>query len=557
MSRQFPNGYFSYFLILIVASVLCFINLGGHPVYILDEAKNAEAAREMFVNHNWIVPAFNGELRTDKPVLHYWLMILSYKIFGVSAFSARFFSAVFGILTLVSTFHFTKKFLGIRIAAVSMLVLFSSIFFIQEFHLAVPDPYLIFFVSFGLFNFYDFYKRICHSEYSSDNYRNEMKNLKPAQSKDSPFLGMTNWFLFYASVGLGILAKGPVALVLPGLIILIFLIFKKDFKWKTILKLNPFLGLILTFLIAFPWFYLVHQKTNGEFTKGFFLEHNFQRFSGEMEGHGGLPFVTWAFVILGLLPFSFFIIQGFLRGWKARKTNDFILFSFVVSAVFILFFSFSGTKLPNYPMPAYPFIAVLIGFYLNEILENKIKIKGFKISLWILFVIAILLPIGGFIALGFVEKQLFEARFYSFILILLPVGIGISLYFLNRNRIKESIIAISLGGMLTTIGLFGWVYPKLVNLSPVVVSKSIILQHPNSIVYKGYDPAFLFNFQRTFSIEDNKENILEFLKNNPNGIVITKEKFYNSDWKNESTEILVKQKALFENYTIVIFKINE
>src|SRR5690606_16500780 len=216
MSHQFPNGYFSYFLILIIASILCFINLGGHPVYILDEAKNAEAAREMFANHNWIVPTFNGELRTDKPVLHYWFMILSYKFFGVSAFSARFFSAIFGILTLISTFHFTKKFLGIRIAAVSFLVLSSSIFFVQEFHLAVPDPYLIFFVSFGLFNFYDFYRK--------------GKSL--------------NWILFYSSIGFGILAKGPVALVLPGLIILIFLIFKKDLSWKKILKLNPFLGLI-------------------------------------------------------------------------------------------------------------------------------------------------------------------------------------------------------------------------------------------------------------------------------------------------------------------------
>src|SRR5690606_1384275 len=261
------------------------------------------------------------------------------------------------------------------------------------------------------------------------------------------------------------------------------------------------------------------------------------------------------FVILGLLPFSFFIIQGFLRGWKERKNHDFILFSFLVSAVFILFFSFSGTKLPNYPMPAYPFMAVLIGFYLNEILENNIKIKGFKISLWILFAISILMPIGGFIALGFVEKQLFEARFYSFILILLPIGIGVSLWYFYRNRFKESIIAISLGGMLTIIGLFGLVYPKLVNLSPVVVSKNIILQHPNSIVYKGYDSAFLFNFQRTFSIEDNKEQVLEFLKNNPNGIVITKEKFYDSEWKNEPVEVLIKQKALFENYTVVIFKI--
>src|SRR5690606_34214962 len=214
-----------------------------------------------------------------------------------------------------------------------------------------------------------------------------------------------------------------------------------------------------------------------------------------------------------------------------------------------------GTKLPNYPMPAYPFVAVLIGFYLNEILENNIKIKGFKISLWILFVISVLMPVGGFIALAYVETQLFSARFTSLVLWFLPIGIGASLWYFYKKQLKESIIAIGVGGMLTLIGLFGLVYPKLVNLSPVVVSKNIISQHPDLIVYKGYDPAFVFNFQRTFTIEDSKEKVVEFLKESPNGMVITKEKFYNSEWKNEPVEVLIKQKALFENYTVVIFKI--
>ncbi|MFA7688391.1 MAG: glycosyltransferase family 39 protein, partial [Moheibacter sp.] len=158
MSPYFRNENFYYLMVLLVSGLLCFINLGGHPIYILDEAKNAEAAREMFVDGNWIVPTFNGELRTDKPVLHYWFMMLSYEIFGVNAFSARFFSAVFGVLTLTVTYHFTRKFISRKMALITVFSLCSSIFFMQEFHLAVPDPYLIFFISFGLYNFYDFYK---------------------------------------------------------------------------------------------------------------------------------------------------------------------------------------------------------------------------------------------------------------------------------------------------------------------------------------------------------------------------------------------------------------
>lgn len=551
MSFDFRNEYFFYFLILFAAGLLCFINLGGHPVYILDEAKNAEAAREMFANNDWIVPTFNDELRTDKPALHYWFMMIAYKLFGVSAFSARFFSAIFGVLTIVSTYHFTKKFTTRKLGLITAFVLCSAIFFMQEFHLAVPDPYLIFFVSFALFNFYDFYKQNCHSERSIY----ELNNLK-----DSSFLGITNLsslFFFYISLGLGVLAKGPVAVALPGLIIVLFLIFKKNFKFKTIQKFHPLLGGLITLAICFPWYYLVHKATNGAFTEGFFFEHNFNRFGGGMEGHGGLPFITWAFVLLGLLPYSFFIIQGFVHSWQKRKTGDFILFSFIISAAFIIFFSISGTKLPNYPMPSYPFIAVLIAFYLNGILDKSISLKGYKISLWVLLVITILMPIGAYIALAYAEPQLYSVRFSSFLLLILPVGSIMALIYVRKNKILESILSLGLASMFLTMELFSFIYPRLTAQSPVSLAATEVDTKGKAMLYKGYDPAFLFNFQRTFPFSDNKEAALKFLQENPNAYIITKEKFFNSEWNDVDSEILLKQKSLFENYTTVIFRLKK
>lgn len=537
MNPYSQNGYFYYFLILLAGGFLCFANLGSHSVYILDEAKNAEAAREMFVNGSWIVPTFNGDLRADKPPMHYWFMMISYKFFGINAFAARFFSAFFGVLTVISTYHFTKKFMGLKVAAIAAFVLCAAIFFMQEFHLAVPDPYLIFFVGFALFNFYDFYAS------------GRSASLFPGVTKKS------GWFFFYISLGLGILAKGPVAVALPGLIILIFLLMKKDFNWNSIKKINPFLGGILTLGISAPYFYLAHKATNGAFTEGFFLQHNLHRFSGEMEGHGGLPFVTWAFVLLGLLPYSFFIIQGFIQGWKQRKTNDFVLFSFLVSMVFVAFFSVSMTKLPNYPMPAYPFAAVLIAVYLNGVLTGSLAPKGYKISLWILTAVTVLMPVAGYIALAYAEPQLYGTRFSSFTLAILPCGTIAALVYLYKGKIKESIIVIGFSAMFLTFQLFQFVYPALVSQSPVSLAKDIVSTDSETILYKGYDPAFLFNFGRTFPFAENKTQVLKFLKENPGGTAVTKEKFYESDWKDVPTEIVLKQKALFENYTIVIFKL--
>lgn len=506
---------------------MCFINLGGHPIYILDEAKNAEAAREMFENNNWVVPTFNGELRTDKPALHYWFMMIAYKIWGVSAFSARFFSAVFGVLTIISTYHFTKKFISKKLGLITVFIFCSAIFFIQEFHLAVPDPYLIFFISFSLFNFFDYYI--------------DRKKI--------------NLLLFYVALGLGVLAKGPVAVALPGLIVFIFLILKKDFKFKTITSLHPLVGVMVTVAVCLPWYMMVHNATNGAFTKGFFLDHNIKRFSGGMEGHGGLPFVTWAFVLLGLLPYSFFIFQGFVHSWKERKSNDFVLFSFLTSVVFIGFFSISGTKLPNYPMPSYPFIAVLIGVYINGIITGKTPLKGYKISLWILFIITLAMPAGGYIALAYAEPQLYTSRFLALFLLVLPIGIGLALIYLKKKKILQSVVSISLASMFVTLALFLFIYPKLTSLSPVNLAFEKINRDSKVMLYRGYDPAFLFNFQRTFPFSDDKEQALKFLRENPDACIITKEKFFISEWNDVDSEILLKQKSLFENYTTVIFRL--
>src|SRR5690606_2299992 len=128
MNPYSQNEYFYNILILIAGIFLCFINLGGHPIYILDEAKNAEAAREMFVNNNWFVPTLYVECCMYKPPLHYWFMVISYKIFGVSAVAARIFSALFSVLSILSSYHFTKKFNTRKLGLITASVLCSAIF---------------------------------------------------------------------------------------------------------------------------------------------------------------------------------------------------------------------------------------------------------------------------------------------------------------------------------------------------------------------------------------------------------------------------------------------
>ena len=347
MTKKLIQSKYFPFLLFVFAFLLYTVNNGSSSIYILDEAKNTECAREMFEKGDWVVPTFNYNLRTDKPPLHYFFMMSSFKLFGVNEWAARFFSGVFGALTILITFLYTRRFASRKTALWSVFALLASVHLCIQFHLAVPDPYLIFFFTWSLFLFY-------------------------AAVSDRRW---TEIVLLYVAIGLGTLAKGPVSIALPGLIFLLFLIFSKQLKWPVIRSLKPFMGAIIVLTIALPWYILVGLETDWEWTRGFFLKHNLGRFAGEMEGHGGIFLITFAYILVGMFPFSTFLVQAYRNAIKDRR-DHFVLFSLIAASVIILFFSFSGTKLPNYTVPSYPFLAILLGVYFSNLPELKNKIKS-------------------------------------------------------------------------------------------------------------------------------------------------------------------------------------
>ncbi len=94
-----------YALLILIAGLVFFLNLGVPPLWDRDEPRNAGCAVEMLARGDWVVPVFNGELRSHKPVLLYWLMMSSYAMFGVGEFGARFWSALLGIGTVLLTYE--------------------------------------------------------------------------------------------------------------------------------------------------------------------------------------------------------------------------------------------------------------------------------------------------------------------------------------------------------------------------------------------------------------------------------------------------------------------
>ncbi|WP_346863710.1 glycosyltransferase family 39 protein [uncultured Draconibacterium sp.] len=503
-------------ILLFLFALLVYVSYSwGVSIYILDEAKNATCAREMFESNDFFVPTFNNVLRTDKPPLHYFFMMLSYAIFGVNPFAARFFSAVFGALTILITYLFTKKFLDKRAALFTTLVLLASIHLSLQFHLAVPDPYLIFFFTATLFLFYLALKT------------NKLSHV----------------ILMYAAIGLGTLSKGPVAILLPGLIFLLYLIFSKQFKWKIIASLKPFLGVLIVLAIAVPWYLVNGLHTNWEWTRGFFLKHNVNRFSGAMEGHGGIFLITFLYVFAGLFPFALFFPQVFKEAYK-NKSNNFILFNLIAGLTVVVFFSVSQTKLINYTVPSYPFIAVLTGYYFAFKLQTFRQIRT---NYFFLLFLGILIPIGGFIGLKY-DPSLAPVNTQALWFAVLPLGLICAYFF--RKEIVKFILLIGATTLLTACVFFAIVFPVFDQQNPVVQSLPL-LKGKEVVYFEKFNPSYSFYLKKKIEkIEANQMD--DFFNSNPEGVIISTKKRYEKAVLAGDYTILYSGKDLFESPTSIL-----
>ncbi len=510
------NRYFTLALFLF-ALALYLLNTWGVSIYILDEAKNATCAREMLESRNLFVPTFNFGLRTDKPPLHYFFMMLAYKMFGVTPFAARFFSGVCGALTVLISFIYTKRVLGDRIAFWTATILLASVHLSIQFHLSVPDPYLIFFIIWSLFAFYNVFKTKSFREI----------------------------LFMYLAIAFGILAKGPVALLLPGLVFLLFLVFSRNFKWKTIKSFRPFLGAVIVIVVATPWFIINGLKTNWEWTVGFFGEHNLHRFSDTMEGHGGSFMITLLFVLAGLFPFFVFLPRALAFALKNRK-NEFILFNLIAGITIVAFFSVSQTKLPNYTVPSYPFIMVLIAYFVSQ---KWLSFKRFRIEYFVLLMVAVLVPIAGFVAMKY-DPSLAEIRQIVWWFLVLPFGIFLAYFF--RKKLNNFLLLIAVSGAITGAVFFVIVFPKLDSQNPV--SKSLrILEGKEIVFYKKYNPAYSFYLKKKI-IPLTYDEFPEFFRNNSDGVIISTKKKIAEIKLEPEYEIVFSGKDLFETPTTVLIQ---
>ncbi|MFP6667777.1 MAG: glycosyltransferase family 39 protein [Pirellulales bacterium] len=370
---------YKHHLLLVAAAGLVFLsNLGAAQLFDEDEPKNAACAYEMQQRGDWITPTFNGELRTDKPILLYWFMLAAYHIFGVGEFSARLASAVAGVGTVVLTYHIGRRVFNAEVGLWAGLLLCCSLMFAVAARAATPDGLLIFFSTLAIWLF------VAGSFPVHEDAEVGAKGL--------PVKRRAFWAM-YAAMGVAVLAKGPIGVLLPMMVIGAYLLclntgaraaangttraertligamswlvqtFWPTRIWRYGLRMRPLTALIVVAAVALPWYVAVGVQTGGEWPAGFLFKHNLGRYMSPMEGHGGPPFYHVMSIFVGFFPASVFLVPAIFSAGRCLREGDdngagyLLMLCWIL--VYVVFFSLAGTKLPSYVTPTHPALAVV------------------------------------------------------------------------------------------------------------------------------------------------------------------------------------------------------
>lgn len=373
--------YTPLLLLLALAGLLFFLNLGTLGLTDRDEGRNAEAGREMLETGDWISPTFNYEPRYAKPVFLYWLMSGSYRLLGVSEFAARFPSALFGLALIGMQYLVLTRVRGPAVGLFGSLMLLLNVEMLSLCRMALTDSVLIFFTTLSLFGFWLGF---------SDEERSR------------------HWlWAFYGGMALGTLTKGPVGLLVPLLTVLCYLALTK--RWRQFWTTGfPLAGTALFLILALPW-YIAMMLIHGADYSASAQANTVGRFLNPMEGHSFSFLFYLPVLFLGFFPWSGWLPAALYQTWKSWREargarleangekppapQELEWFAAIWVAVVFVFFTLSSTRLPHYIGPLFPAAALLTASYWSRGLLDQ-RTPGLRLSIHVMMGLGYLLALA-------------------------------------------------------------------------------------------------------------------------------------------------------------------
>jgi 4-amino-4-deoxy-L-arabinose transferase-like glycosyltransferase len=347
-------------------------NLGSLGLMDKTEALYVEVARQIVLTNDWITPHWNGEPFFDYPIGGCWFIALSFKLFGISEWAARF-PAALSAIALVLLGSYTLRYFGLARgesqppeselwlgAWLGAGILAINPAWVAWGRTGVSDMFLASSISLALLAFFLGYAQ---------------PDSRKAQQR---------WYVaFPIFAGIAVLVKGPVGILVPLLIIGSFLVYvgKLGEIWQ---EIHPGRTALLFFAVTLPWYGAATWVNGQEFIERFFGLSNFQRFTSVIYRHAGPWYFYFPWVLLLLLPWSIYLPIAIARSrfwqrqaWRAapRSTHLGLFACFWLGIVFF-FFSAAQTKLAGYILPLIPAAAIAITLFWREEFSSSRPQKG-------------------------------------------------------------------------------------------------------------------------------------------------------------------------------------
>ncbi|WP_341675367.1 glycosyltransferase family 39 protein [Niveibacterium sp. SC-1] len=377
--RSAPPTPREWLFLLAIPAVLLLLNLGGAPLFDVDEGAFSEATREMFERHDFLSTWLNGVPRFDKPILIYWLQAIPVGLFGVSEWAFRLPSALAAVVWSVALGRFAWTRFGRETGQFAAIVAATSLGVFVIGRAATADALLNMLLVLTM----------------TDAWRHLEGGGK------APLRRMWLW------MALGVLTKGPIAIAIPAAVSFLYCASRREFGRWLRAAFDP-LGLLIFFVVAAPWYVAALMIHGQAFIDGFILKHNVGRFTGPMEGHGGsLLYYVWIVPVL-LMPWFVPLLASVARAGKdfgdPLRRFLWIWFGFV-----LVFFSLSGTKLPHYALYGCSPLFLLVAAHRMDIRRRWLALLPALVLLAVLLVLPWLLEAA--LASGDVKDPYYVAQF--------------------------------------------------------------------------------------------------------------------------------------------------
>lgn len=336
-------------ILFVLGAVLFFF--GNSFIAITDpvESNYTLTSAEMLASGDYISPRIYGNYWYDKPIFFYWELIAAFKIFGINEFAARFFSALFGIFGIVMTYGFARKIYDVRTGFFSAVILATSFEYWLILKTVITDITLFLFFNAVLAFFYIAYTG------KNKNY----------------------YYLCYLFAGLSVLTKGPIGILLPGFIVTVFILCRRDFTEIKRMKLVG--GTAIFLIVGVGWYYIMYRLHGPIFLDTFLGIHNVLRATISEHPRYNVWYYYTVIFFLGFFPWCFSLLMVIGKYWKRRQwpiidqtTFFLLLWALLVNG----FYQCMATKYTTYTLPALMPIAILTArlLYTHEKLVKRLVV---------------------------------------------------------------------------------------------------------------------------------------------------------------------------------------